>query len=101
MTARGCLKLPSCAESGLRIASLTDLLAQKLIAMSQRITDRDGLDVSALLELALDGLYDESGYGLGPNAWDTLQALLSDLENTPWHTLQPQMNIVRDALHPA
>ncbi len=46
----GCLEEPETAESGLRIASLTDILKQKLVAMCHREQTRDAHDVAAILD---------------------------------------------------
>lgn len=90
LMARGCLELPSIADNGLRIASLTDLLAQKLMAMTERDAQRDAFDVTALirdgraeLELAISAACDETGYGLGEDCADRLGLKLLDTEVMP------------------
>ena len=93
LTGRGCIALPSVADNGLRIASLTDLLAQKLIAMCRRQEQRDGMDVAAMIQdgradidLALDALCDES-YGVGKDDAENLLAALADVDMTPWRNI--------------
>lgn len=86
-----CLDAPTFASTGLRIASLTDILKQKLVAMSVRMEKRDGQDVAAILkdgranvELAIRGLRNTTGTGIGPDETETLARLLGDLSATPW-----------------
>ena len=88
----GCLDLPTCAPNGLRIASLTDILKQKLVAMTAREVARDGEDVAAILKhgkanvrLAVAALRDESGIGIGPDESERLGQRLEDLAHSPWY----------------
>ncbi len=104
LTVRGCLELPSIADNGLRIASLTDLLAQKLMAMAERDAQRDALDVTALirdgraeLEFAISAACDETGYGLGEDCADRLGLKLLDTEVMPWQE-SPELKLLREAL---
>lgn len=100
----GCLEAPTSASNGLRIASLTDILKQKLAAMAVREVKRDGEDVAAILEhgkanvrLAIAALRDETGIGLGADESERLALLISDLSHTVWQnfptlsTLVPQL----------
>lgn len=89
----GCLDTPETAANGLRIAALTDLLRQKLIAMCHRDESRDGDDVAALLqdgranvERAVAGLHDDvHALGVGEDEAHTLGDRLADLAASPWH----------------
>ena len=89
----GCLDTPETAANGLRIASLTDLLRQKLIAMCHRNEPRDGWDVAALLEdgrasveHAVAGLHDDvHALGVGEEEAHALGERLADLPASPWH----------------
>ncbi|MCY4200244.1 MAG: nucleotidyl transferase AbiEii/AbiGii toxin family protein [Gammaproteobacteria bacterium] len=93
LTGRGCIALPSVADNGLRIASLTDLLAQKMIAMCHRREQRDGIDVAAIIQdgradidLALDALCDEY-YGVGEDEVENLLTTLADIDISPWRNI--------------
>ena len=90
----GCLNLPTCAPNGLRIASLTDILKQKLVAMAVREEVRDGVDVAAILKhgeadlrLAAAGVRDETGTGIGPDETEHLGRRLAELSRSPWRDL--------------
>lgn len=88
----GCLELPQTAPNGLRIASVTDILKQKLIAMCDRDQPRDGEDVAAILasglanvEQAVAALRDESRMlGVGGCEAESLGERLTDVRHTPW-----------------
>ena len=100
----GCLDTPTRAPNGLLIASLTDILKQKLAAMSAREEERDGEDVAAILthgqanvRLAVAALRDETGIGLGVGETERLGRRLADLPHSPWRgfpvlaTLVPEL----------
>ena len=88
----GCLELPQTAPNGLRIASVTDILKQKLVAMCDREQPRDGEDVAAILasglahvEQAVAALRDEFRMlGVGDREAESLGQRLSDVRHTPW-----------------
>lgn len=88
----GCLELPQRAPNGLRIASVTDILKQKLVAMCDREQPRDGEDVAAILtsglanvEQAVAGLRDQTGMlGIGDSEARLLAQRLADLRHSPW-----------------
>lgn len=90
-SAIGCLAAPVECETGLRLASLTDILKQKLAAMYARESERDAQDVVALLdcgkadmELAVSALRDESGIGIGIEACAELGRKLRASETPQW-----------------
>lgn len=100
----GCLDSPIICESGLRIASLTDILKQKLVAMTARQVARDGEDVAALLEdgradvgLAIAALKDETGTGVGLDAAVALGMTLKDLAATEWNAF-PSLRALTERL---
>ena len=71
-----CLETPKRASNGLRIASLTDILFQKLLAAMDRRAERDGVDLLVLLDadasvsVALDAVSAASGpEGMEMLAW--------------------------------
>ena len=88
----GCLELPRVAPNGLRVASITDILKQKLVAMCDREQPRDGEDVAAILasglasiENAVAALRDQTGMlGVGDAEVETLAQRLADLRHSPW-----------------
>jgi len=105
----GCLALPTRAENGLRIASVTDILKQKLVAMAFREEVRDGEDVVAILtrgranvRLAVAALRDESGIGVGEDDAERLGKRLQDLPHSPWRGLPALAALVPELLseHP-
>lgn len=89
----GCLATPETAANGLRVASLTDILRQKLVAMCHRDESRDGEDVLALLrdgradvEQAVAALHDDVyAMGVGEAEAYALGDRLRDLPASPWH----------------
>ena len=80
-----CLADPDTADNGLRIASLTDILLHKLLALSAREECRDLLDLQALAaEAGADA--DNAGAAVSSGSWgldrseaDELGQRLSDL----------------------
>ena len=88
----GCLELPQTAPNGLRIASVTDILKQKLVAMCDREQPRDGEDVAAILasglanvDQAVAALRDEFRMvGVGDYEAESLGERLANLRHTPW-----------------
>ena len=101
----GCLDLPTRAPNGLRIASLTDILKQKLVAMAVREVARDGEDVAAILKcgkanirLAVAALRDESGIGIGPDESERLGQRLEDLSHSPWYAFPELATLASELL---
>ncbi len=88
----GCLDSPETASNGMRIASPTDLLRQKLAAMCTRGEARDGFDAEALLldgradrERAVAAVHQESlRMGPGPIEAHGLGQRLTWLSRSPW-----------------
>ena len=102
----GCLDTPTCAPNGLRIASLTDILKQKLVAMCGREEQRDGMDVAAILthgqanvRLAVAALRDETGIGLGGDEAERLGQRLADLRHSPWRDFPELATLAPELLH--
>ena len=101
----GCLDLPACAPNGLRIASLTDILKQKMVAMAVREEERDGEDVAAILKhgkvdvrLAVAALRDETGTGIGADESERLGRRLEDLPHSPWRDFPELATLVPELL---
>ncbi len=70
-----------CAETGLQVASLRDLMAQKLRSLLERRLARDYMDLSAMIQYGLsivDGLGDAAAmYGIDFKPMSALEALTS------------------------
>ncbi len=87
---RPCLETPWRAANGLRIASLTDLLYLKTIALAARFETRDGEDVIAILEhgcnvgLAIAAFIGPPPSGLAREERKTLTEKLADPKRAGW-----------------
>ncbi len=77
-----CLEVPKRASNGLRIASLTDILFQKLLAASDRRAERDGVDLLVLFgaRISVSKALDAFAAAAGPE----------DMERLAWSFRHPE-----------
>lgn len=88
---RPCIEVPILASNGLRLASLTDLMYLKCIAMAGRTQERDAKDAAALMahpqcnvEKALTALTAPAPVGLDPDELTALREKLKQPQRAGW-----------------
>ena len=103
---RPCIETPVLASNGLRLASLTDLMYQKCIAMASRTQQRDAQDVTALMahpqcnvDQALSALTAPAPVGLDPDELLVLQNKLKQPQRAGWPACPPLATLGRRIAH--
>ena len=93
---RPCIETPALASNGLRLASLTDLMYLKCIAMASRSQERDAQDAAALIahpqcnvDQALSALTAPPPVGLAPDELAALKDKLNQPRQAGWKTCPP------------